>query len=583
MRVGEINFKGRTQFLRPFLMCRMEDNSRNKILVRTSWISTIGNTVLSLAKIVVGFLAGSLAVLGDGVDSATDVIISVVMIFAAKIVSKPPTKKYAYGYEKAETIATKILSLVIFYAGVQMLVSSIGSLMSPEPKQMPAAIAIYVTLFSIFGKLLLALYQYRQGKKVNSSLLTANAVNMRNDVIISAGVLVGLVFTFVLKMPILDTVTGLIISLFIIKSAADIFMESNVELMDGVKDEAVYAKIFDAAVETYRQNTFTIFMDCPSRERAGWLCDSFFTARVEKILTGNSEIEHNFLENFFLPDSFRCLPKGMFPMCYPGDQVDGNFIPNWAMWLVIELEEHLERTGDRAFVDAAKPRIDALLEYFKPFENQDGLLEKLKKWVFVEWSKSNELVQDINYPTNMLYAKMLRCAANLYGDNSLREKADRIARAINEQSYLENGFYCDNAVYDETGKAVLSGKCTESCQYYAFFCEIATPESRPELWRRLLHDFGPYRVKKGAWPNFNEDAKWQDIYPSNAFIGNYLRLELLYRYGEYEKLTENIKGYFLKMAELTGTLWENDIPTASCNHGFASHVIYWMNGMGMVE
>ena len=62
--------------------------------------------MLSLAKIVVGFLAGSLAVLGDGVDSATDVIISVVMIFAAKIVSKPPTKKYAYGYEKAETIAT---------------------------------------------------------------------------------------------------------------------------------------------------------------------------------------------------------------------------------------------------------------------------------------------------------------------------------------------------------------------------------------------------------------------------------------------------------------------------------------------
>ncbi|PWL98439.1 MAG: hypothetical protein DBY04_04435 [Clostridiales bacterium] len=348
-------------------------------------------------------------------------------------------------------------------------------------------------------------------------------------------------------------------------------------------NDPVLAKIFDAAVETYRQNTFTIFMDCPSRERAGWLCDSFFTARVEKILTGNSEIEHNFLENFFLPDSFRCLPKGMFPMCYPGDQVDGNFIPNWAMWLVIELEEHLERTGDRSFVDAAKPRIDALLEYFKPFENQDGLLEKLKKWVFVEWSKSNELVQDINYPTNMLYAKMLRCAANLYGDNSLREKADRIARAINEQSYLENGFYCDNAVYNETGKAVLSGKCTESCQYYAFFCEIATPESRPELWRRLLHDFGPYRVKKGAWPNFNEDAKWQDIYPSNAFIGNYLRLELLYRYGEYEKLTENIKGYFLKMAELTGTLWENDMPTASCNHGFASHVIYWMNGMGMVE
>ena len=54
--------------------------SREKILIRTSWISTIGNAVLSVSKIIVGLLAGSLAVLGDGIDSATDVIISVVMI-----------------------------------------------------------------------------------------------------------------------------------------------------------------------------------------------------------------------------------------------------------------------------------------------------------------------------------------------------------------------------------------------------------------------------------------------------------------------------------------------------------------------
>ena len=225
----------------------IDDNAaRNRVLVRTSWISTVGNAVLSAAKITVGALAGSLAVLGDGIDSATDVVISVVMIFTARIVGKPPTKKYPYGYEKAETIATKILSLIIFYAGVQMLVSSVESMFSPEPKLMPAPVAIYVTLFSIVGKLLLALYQYRQGKRVQSALLTANAVNMRNDVIISLGVLVGLVFTFALDMPVLDTVTGLVISLFIIKSSVTIFMDSNVELMDGVKDETVYARICQA-------------------------------------------------------------------------------------------------------------------------------------------------------------------------------------------------------------------------------------------------------------------------------------------------------------------------------------------------
>ena len=224
--------------------------NREKILVRASNISAVGNAILSVAKIAVGILAGSLAVLGDGIDSATDVLISLVMIFTARIMSRPPNRKYVYGYEKAESIATKILSLIIFYAGVQMFISSVQSFFSTETKAMPAVIAIYVTVFSIFGKLALAWYQYRQGKKANSSMLTANAVNMRNDVLISVSVLVGLGFTFVLKMPVLDSVTGLVVSLFILKSSIGIFMDSNVELMDGVKDESVYRKIFEAVDKT---------------------------------------------------------------------------------------------------------------------------------------------------------------------------------------------------------------------------------------------------------------------------------------------------------------------------------------------
>lgn len=191
-------------------------------------------------------MSGSLAVVSDGIDSVTDVIISIVMIFTAQIMKRPPSQKYAYGYEKAESIATKILAMIIFYAGIQMLVSSLQSISSSETKVMPGIIAIYVTIFSIIGKVVLSYYQYRQGKKVNSSMLTANAVNMRNDVIISLGVLVGLLFTFVLDMPILDSITGLVISIFILKSAFSIFMDSNVELMDGVKDIAVYDKIFEA-------------------------------------------------------------------------------------------------------------------------------------------------------------------------------------------------------------------------------------------------------------------------------------------------------------------------------------------------
>ena len=332
--------------------------------------------------------------------------------------------------------------------------------------------------------------------------------------------------------------------------------------------------VFDAAVETFRQNTYDVYMDCASRERGGWLGDSFFTSRTERVLTGKSEVERNFLENFLQPESFKCLPDGMLPMCYPADHYDGLFLPNWTMWFVFELAEYYERTGDRELIDAAKDKVYKLFKtYFCKFENEDGLLEKLEGWIFLEWSKASELVQDINYPTNMLYAKMKRTAGKLYNDPSLTEEGDKLAEVIRQKAF--NGkFFCDNAVYNENGVAELSGECTEACQYYAFHTGVATPELYPELWNTLLTDFGPQRKETGKYP---------EIYFANVLFGNFLRLDLLVDYGYEEELLKNIEGYFYYMAEKTGSLWENDTTVASCSHGFASHVIYWLDKLGLVE
>ena len=340
-----------------------------------------------------------------------------------------------------------------------------------------------------------------------------------------------------------------------------------------VGEDDAMRRIYDAAVETFRANTVDIYMDCPSRERAGWLCDSFFTSRVEKTLTGRSDVEKAFLSNFLMPERFEFIPEGMLPMCYPADHNDHTYIPNWAMWYVVELGEYAKRSGDTALVEAAKDRVYALLNFFKPFENEYGLLEKLQSWVFVEWSKANELVQDVSFASNMLYATMKDVIAELYADEALAKEAAQLRKTILDMSMTESGFFCDN-MYRRDGKLVLSGERTEACQYYAFFCGIATPESHPWLWNTLVNDFGPDRVKKGVYP---------EIWVANAFIGNYLRLDLLDRYGCHEALYENIKGYFTYMADKTGTLWELTADQASCNHGFASHVLYWMEHLGLVK
>lgn len=339
---------------------------------------------------------------------------------------------------------------------------------------------------------------------------------------------------------------------------------------DGDEKNTSLKLIYQAALESYLANSVDVFSDCPSRERTGWLCDSFFTSRVEYVLTGDSKVERAFLENFLIAEKFPHLPKGMLPMCYPADHNDGNFIPNWAMWFVLELEEYQKRSGDDSLIQQAKERVYNLINYFEHFENEYGLLENLEGWIFVEWSRANDedVVQDVNFPSNMIYAKMLRVAGILYHDNRLLEKAERLKQVIRERS-IRITFYTDNERRMPEG-LINPGICTEVCQYYAFFSGIATKEEDAELWEILRKDFGPQRKKTEAFPN---------VAFANAFIGNYLRIELLYQDKQYTEVIENILGYFEGMARQTGTLWEHDSTVASCNHGFASHVIYWLEGI----
>lgn len=221
-------------------------DNRQKIIIRASWISIVGNLILALLKIIIGLLAGSMAVVADGIDSASDIATSFITLITARLLSRPPNIKYPYGYEKADTVATKALSFIIFFAGAQLAISTLTRIVEGEIPEVPSMLAIYVTLFSIISKLSLSLYLIKTGKKVNSSMLEANGKNMQNDVIISTSVLVGLIFTFVLKLPVIDLITALAVSIWIMKVALQIFFKTNTELMDGMKDPILYCELFNA-------------------------------------------------------------------------------------------------------------------------------------------------------------------------------------------------------------------------------------------------------------------------------------------------------------------------------------------------
>ncbi len=218
--------------------------TRENKIIRASWWAICGNASLAALKLVIGFISGSYAVIADGIDSASDIASSVVVLLAARIIARPPNIKFPYGYQKADTVAAKVLSFVIFFAGAQLAWSTIKMLSGEVAMETPSKLAIWVTIVSIVGKLMLTLLLGQTGKKVDSPMLIANARNMRNDVFISLSVLTSLLFTVILQEPLIDRIIALCISLFIMISAFRIFMKTNIDLMDGIDDTGLYNQAF---------------------------------------------------------------------------------------------------------------------------------------------------------------------------------------------------------------------------------------------------------------------------------------------------------------------------------------------------
>lgn len=319
-------------------------------------------------------------------------------------------------------------------------------------------------------------------------------------------------------------------------------------------------RIYDTAVRTFCHNVVDIYMDCPSRERAGWLCDSYFMGKVEHFLTGETAVEDAFLENYRLHTGKGKLPEGILPECYPSD-FEGNFIPQWNLWYILQVYEYLTQRNLSADKELFRKSIYGILAYMKTKENQDGLLEKLPSWNFVEWSKANQWVQDVNYPTNFLYAEALERTAKLYDDTALARQAEALRKTVREKSF--NGeVFIDNAMIGENGQLQNTENFSEAGQYYAMlFGEVDLEDPQyDKLKGHVLSGFSAF------------DPNMENFVPVNMFIGYFLRLMVLMKLDRRDLLAENVKEKFAPMIDLTDTLWEYNFHQrkGSYDHGFSS-------------
>ena len=150
---------------------------------------------------------------------------------------------------------------------------------------------------------------------------------------------------------------------------------------------------------------------------------------------------------------------------------------------------------------------------------------------------------------------MLEEVGKLYSDKKLLDQAKDIKNMIIQLAF--NGdFFVDNAIRENGVLRRCENHISETCQYYALFTGLCPTTKFQDV---MKEQFGPLRGE--AYP---------EIGRSNMFIGNYLRFFWLCEIEEYTKVIDECLEYFKNMADRTGTLWEHDQATASCNHGFAS-------------
>jgi cation diffusion facilitator family transporter len=220
--------------------------NRSSIIKTASIIAIVGNFLLAALKIGAGLYADSFAVLGDGIDSSMDVLIAVMTLIVSRVIAKPADKEHPWGHGRAETVATLFLAMILFFAGGQLILSSVRHLIAGTKTEIPGIFALTATIISIVGKILLSWSQYLFGKKADSAMLKANAKNMASDVLTSVGVLIGLGATLLFNISAIDLIAAILVGLWVIKNAVGIFLETNTELMDGDGDDKSYRLLFEA-------------------------------------------------------------------------------------------------------------------------------------------------------------------------------------------------------------------------------------------------------------------------------------------------------------------------------------------------
>lgn len=226
------------------------DGHFQKVADRVSAVSIVGNLILSAFKLIAGIAAHSNAMVSDAVHSASDVFSSVVVIIGVRLASKEADKEHPYGHERLECVAAIVLAMILFMTGLGIGLEALKNILSGHygQLQVPGILALIAAAVSIMCKEAMFWYTKVNADRIDSSALLADAWHHRSDAFSSVGALIGIAGAR-LGFPVMDSIASLVIFVFILKAAFDIFKDAVDKLVDHSCDDETERRIFEQVLK----------------------------------------------------------------------------------------------------------------------------------------------------------------------------------------------------------------------------------------------------------------------------------------------------------------------------------------------
>ena len=236
-----------TEFLLKHFVKGYPDTSSPAVRTRCGNLAgTVGivcNVLLCAGKFLAGFLSGSLAISADAVNNLSDASSSVIALLGFRIAAKPADDEHPYGHGRTEYLAGLAVSVMILLIGLELVKTSVGKIMAPEPIQ-AGLVPLAVLVVSILVKLWMAAFNRQVGKQIGSSVLEATAADSRNDVIATSAVLVATLAQMIFGWQ-LDGWIGLAVAAFILYSGWGLVKEAIAPLLGQAPDPEMVRHILE--------------------------------------------------------------------------------------------------------------------------------------------------------------------------------------------------------------------------------------------------------------------------------------------------------------------------------------------------